>query len=68
MHARRTARAVRQMVVNHGWAAAVRTARDRLRRRLRRRSPPPDTTTWLTTAQHEFDRRYGVEPAASSGA
>ncbi|MGA9716865.1 MAG: class I SAM-dependent methyltransferase [Acidobacteriaceae bacterium] len=61
MHARRTARAVRQMVVNHGWAAAVRTARDRLRRKLRRRSPPADTTTWLPTAQHEFDRRYGVD-------
>ncbi len=51
MHARRTARAVRQMVVNHGWAAAVRTARDRLRRKLRRRSPPADTTTWLPTAR-----------------
>src|ERR1700735_3604050 len=50
MYARRTARAVRQMVVNHGWAALMRTARARLRQRLRRRSSQPsDTTTWLPT-------------------
>jgi SAM-dependent methyltransferase len=61
MHARRTARAVRQLVVNHGWTAAMRTARDRLKRKLRRASPFADTTTWLPTAQHEFDIRYGVD-------
>jgi SAM-dependent methyltransferase len=49
------------MVVNHGWAAAMRTAGDRLRQRLRRVSPPSDTTTWLSTAEHEFDRQYGVD-------
>jgi SAM-dependent methyltransferase len=50
------------MVANHGWAAAVRTARDHLRQRLRRTtSPPSDTTTWLPTAEHEFDRQYGVD-------
>jgi SAM-dependent methyltransferase len=62
MYARRTARAVRQMVVNHGWAAAMRTASDRLRKRLRRAPPPPgDATTWLPTAEHEFDRQHGVD-------
>jgi SAM-dependent methyltransferase len=62
MYARRTARAVRQMVVNHGWAALMRTARARLRQRLRRRlSQPSDTTTWLPTAEHAFDHQYGVD-------
>jgi SAM-dependent methyltransferase len=60
MHARQTARAVRQLVVNHGWAAAVRTAHDRLKRKLRRQPVSADTT-WLPTAQHEFDLRYGVD-------
>ena len=46
--------------MNHGWAAAVRTARDRLKRKLRRQRPG-DTTTWLPTAQHEFDVHYGVD-------
>ncbi|HEX4582519.1 MAG TPA: class I SAM-dependent methyltransferase [Acidobacteriaceae bacterium] len=50
------------MVANHGWAAAMRTAGDHLRRRLRRApAPPSDTTTWLSTAEHEFDRQYGVD-------
>jgi SAM-dependent methyltransferase len=50
------------MVANHGWAAAMRAAHDRLRQRLRRApSPPSDTTTWLPTAEHEFDRVYGVD-------
>ena len=38
------------------------TARDRLRKRLRRvatRHRIP--ITWLPTAEHEFDRRYGVD-------
>lgn len=62
MYARRTARAVRQMVVNHGWAAAMRTAGVRLRQRLRRASSQPwDPTTWLPTAEHAFDRQYGVD-------
>jgi SAM-dependent methyltransferase len=62
MHARRTIRTARQMVVNHGWAAAVRTARDHLKKRLRRASQPPaEAVTWLPTAEHEFDRRYGVD-------
>jgi SAM-dependent methyltransferase len=62
MYVRRTARAVRQMVANHGWAAAARDARDRLRKKLRR-SPPAtaDASDWLPTAEHEFDRRYGVD-------
>lgn len=62
MYVRRTARNVRQMVANHGWAAAARDARDRLRKKLRR-SPPAtaDAITWLPTAEHEFDRRYGVD-------
>jgi SAM-dependent methyltransferase len=50
------------MVANHGWAAAMRTAGDRLKKRLRRLpSPPTDMTTWLPTAEHEFDRQYGVD-------
>jgi len=61
MHARRTLRSARQMVVNHGWATAVRAARDHLKKRLRRASQAPDTVTWLPTAEHEFDRRYGVD-------
>jgi SAM-dependent methyltransferase len=61
MYARRTARAVRQMVVNHGWAATVRTAHQRLKQRFRRRRPVAEDTTWLPTAEHEFDRRYGVD-------
>jgi SAM-dependent methyltransferase len=62
MRARRTVRTVRQMVVNHGWATAVRTARDHLKNRLRPASQTPaDTVTWLQTAEHEFDRRYGVD-------
>jgi SAM-dependent methyltransferase len=62
MYVRRTARDVRQMVANHGWAAAARDARDRLKKKLRR-SPPAtaDAITWLPTAEHEFDRRYGVD-------
>ena len=62
MYTKRAARAVRQMVVNHGWAAVMRTARARLRQRLRHgSSQPSDTTTWLPTAEHEFDRRDGVD-------
>jgi SAM-dependent methyltransferase len=61
MHARRTLRSARQMVVNHGWATAVRAARDHLKKRLRRAPQAPDTVTWLPTAEHEFDRRYGVD-------
>ena len=62
MHARRTVRTARQMVVNHGWATAVRTARDHLKKRLRRTSQlTDDTITWLPTAEHEFDRQYGVD-------
>jgi SAM-dependent methyltransferase len=62
MHARRTLRSARQMVVNHGWASAARMARDHLKKRLRRRSrAPEDSVTWLPTAEHEFDRRYGVD-------
>jgi SAM-dependent methyltransferase len=50
------------MVVNHGWATAVRTARDHLKRRLRRGSQASEETiTWLSTAEHEFDRQYGVD-------
>jgi SAM-dependent methyltransferase len=50
------------MVVNHGWAAAMRTAGDRLRQRLRRASSQSsDPTTWLPTAEHAFDRQYGVD-------
>ena len=60
MHARRTARAVRQMVVNHGWAATVRTAQENLKRKLRR-SSPGESITWLSSDVHEFDRRYGVD-------
>jgi SAM-dependent methyltransferase len=54
---------MRQMVANHGWAAAMRTARDRLKKRLRYAPPPasPQEITWLPTAEHEFDRRYGVD-------
>lgn len=49
-------------MANHGWAAAMRTAGDRLRQRLHRApSPPSDTTTWLPTAEHKFDRQYGVD-------
>ena len=49
-------------MANHGWAAAMRTAGDRLKKRLRRLpSPPTDMTTWLPTAEHEFDRQYGVD-------
>jgi SAM-dependent methyltransferase len=66
VHVRRTARNLRQTVANHGWGAAARTARDRLRDRLkgklRRSAPsPPDAIPWLPTAEHEFDRRYGVD-------
>jgi SAM-dependent methyltransferase len=62
MHARRSFRSARQMVVNHGWATAVRAARDHLKKKLRRApQTPPDTVTWLPTAEHEFDRRYGVD-------
>jgi SAM-dependent methyltransferase len=40
----------------------MRTAGDRLRKRLRRAPAPlSDTTTWLPTAEHEFDRQYGVD-------
>ncbi len=50
------------MVANHGWAAAMRTASDQLRQRLRRVRPSAsDTTTWLPTAEHEFDRQYDVD-------
>src|ERR1700759_354989 len=55
MHARRTLRSARQMVVNHGWATAVRAASDHLKKRLRRAPQAPDTVTWLSTAEHEFD-------------
>jgi SAM-dependent methyltransferase len=53
---------VRQMVANHGWAAAARNARDRLRTKLRR-SPPAaaEAIVWLPTAEHEFDRRFDVD-------
>lgn len=62
MHARRKVRAVRQLVANHGWAAAVRDARDRLNQKLHRAAPHvTDTITWLPTAEHEFDRQYGVD-------
>ncbi len=62
MYVRRTARDVRQMVANHGWAAAARDARDRLRKKLRRLPPATaEVITWLPTAEHEFDRRYGVD-------
>lgn len=62
MHVRRTARDVRQMVANHGWAAAARDARERLRKKLRGSAPATaDAITWLPTAEHEFDRRYGVD-------
>lgn len=60
MYARRTARAVKQMVTNHGWTAAVRIAGDRLRQKLRR-PPVGDNITWLPTAEHEFDRKYSVD-------
>ena len=60
MHAMRTARAVRQMVANHGWAATLRTGRRHLADKLRR-DAAMDNTTWLPTAEHEFDRRYGVD-------
>lgn len=61
MHARHAARAVRQMVANHGWGAAVRTARDRLNAKLHRTASRTEATTWLPTAEHEFDRKYGVD-------
>jgi SAM-dependent methyltransferase len=62
MNVRRTARDVRQMVANHGLAAAARDARERLRKKLRHLpAPTTDATTWLPTAEHEFDRRYGVD-------
>jgi SAM-dependent methyltransferase len=62
MYVRRTARDMRQMVANHGWAAAARTARERLREKLRRSDPATeDALTWLPTAEHEFDRRYSVD-------
>ena len=61
MHARRTARAVKQMVANHGWAAAMRTAHDHLRRKLRRPAAAADPIIWLPTVVHEFDRQYGVD-------
>jgi SAM-dependent methyltransferase len=62
MHARRTVRTARQMVVNHGWAMAVRTAREHLKKRLRRApESAADSITWLPTAEHEFDRQYGVD-------
>jgi SAM-dependent methyltransferase len=62
MHARRSVRTARQMVVNHGWATAVRTASDHLKKRLSRSySQIDDTITWLPTAEHEFDRQYGVD-------
>ena len=60
MHARRTARAVMQMVTNHGWTGAVRTAGDRLKQKLRR-PPAADSISWLATAEHELDRRYRVD-------
>jgi SAM-dependent methyltransferase len=50
------------LVVNHGWASAARAARDHLKKRLRRASrAAEDSVTWLPTAEHEFDRRYGVD-------
>jgi SAM-dependent methyltransferase len=49
------------MVANHGWAAAMRTAHDRLRRKLRRPAAAADPITWLPTATHEFDCQYGVD-------
>jgi SAM-dependent methyltransferase len=40
----------------------MRTAGDRLTKRLRRAPEPSlDTTTWLPTAEHEFDHQYGVD-------
>jgi SAM-dependent methyltransferase len=53
---------MRQLVANHGWVAAMRTAGNGLKKRLHRAGPaPPETTTWLPTAVHEFDRDYGVD-------
>lgn len=62
MHARRTARTVRQMVANHGWAAAVRSARNRLHEKLHRTAVSSgEPISWLSTAEHEFDRQYDVD-------
>jgi SAM-dependent methyltransferase len=48
------------MVANHGWTAAIRTAGDRLRQKLRRPADA-DNIIWLPTAEHRFDRQYGVD-------
>lgn len=61
VHTGRTARTVRQMVANHGWAAAIRAARDRLEKRLRQAPPAAEILSWQPTAEHEFDRRFGVD-------
>jgi SAM-dependent methyltransferase len=66
MYVRRTIRGVRQMIVNHGWTATAQSVRDRLKREMKARLRPAmfapmNSLTWQPTAEHAFDREYGVD-------
>lgn len=58
---RRAVRHWRQMLVNHGWTPTLRTARERLLRRLRPLPPPLSEETWQSGTIHPFDQQHGTD-------